>query len=208
MKYLKLFESFEDIHQICKKYNIRNYTINSDGSIDVDGSVGLHCKGLTKLPLKFRNISGYFFCQDNHLTSLEGSPSSVGDDFYCSNNKLISLKGGPSSIGGGFYCGVNELTTFEGGPSSIGGFFNCRYNQLTTFGDFPSSIGGSFYCASNPINQIWILFEDYSKIELLNDYDIFREVDGKPAIVLNRLNVFLEEIGKPRVRNVKDYINI
>ncbi len=36
MKYLKLFESFEDIDEICKKYSIENYTINTDGSIDVN----------------------------------------------------------------------------------------------------------------------------------------------------------------------------
>ena len=30
MRYLKLFESFEDIEQICKQYNIKNYTINTD----------------------------------------------------------------------------------------------------------------------------------------------------------------------------------
>jgi hypothetical protein len=32
---------------------------------------------------------------------------------------------------------------------------------------------------------------------VFNEYDIVREVDGKPAIVLDRLNAFLEEIGKP-----------
>ena len=44
MKYLILFESFEDIDEICRKYNIINYTINSDGTIDVDGNVDLSDK--------------------------------------------------------------------------------------------------------------------------------------------------------------------
>ena len=43
MKYLKLFEdwnTFEEyIDSICSKYGITNYTINSDGSIDVDGEI-------------------------------------------------------------------------------------------------------------------------------------------------------------------------
>ena len=42
MKHLKLFENFEDIESICKKYNITNYTINVDGSIDVNGNVIWH----------------------------------------------------------------------------------------------------------------------------------------------------------------------
>ena len=83
MKHLKLFEAFkeEDIDAICRKYNIRNYTINEDGSINVDGNVDLKYKKLTKLPLKFKNVSGGFYCHDNQLTSLEGCPESVGGDF-------------------------------------------------------------------------------------------------------------------------------
>ena len=48
MKYLKLFESFGNIDEICKKYSIENYTINPNGSIDVDGHVDLSDKELTK----------------------------------------------------------------------------------------------------------------------------------------------------------------
>ena len=46
MKHLKLFESFkeEDINDICQKYDIENYTINEDGSIDVNGNVNLTSK--------------------------------------------------------------------------------------------------------------------------------------------------------------------
>ena len=109
MKHIKLFESFEDIESICKKYNITNYTINSDGSIDVDGNVNLSRKGLTKLPLKFGNVTGYFYCSDNQLTTLEGSPKEVGGGFYCNNNKLTSLKGGPAKLGGEFNCQLNQL---------------------------------------------------------------------------------------------------
>mgnify|MGYP000489434140 CR=1 FL=1 len=42
MRYLRLFESFEDIDEICRKYIIRNYTINLDGSIDVVPLFGPH----------------------------------------------------------------------------------------------------------------------------------------------------------------------
>ena len=66
MKHLKIFEDFEDIDSICKKYDITNYTINSDGTIDVDGIVNLYDKRLTKLPLKFGKVTGYFDCSSNH----------------------------------------------------------------------------------------------------------------------------------------------
>ena len=183
MKYLKLFESLENIHEICKKYNIKNYTINSDGSIDVDGNVYLSYLNLTKLPIKFRNIDGNFYCNNNNLTSLEGSPNSVGNYFSCSYNNLTSLEGGPTHVGGVFYCRNNKITSLEG---------------------FPSNIGYSFICYDNPISKIWILFRDKSKVELFNDYDIIRGKD----IVIDRLNDFLITIGKKPVESVKGYNNI
>ena len=86
-------ESRQDIDSICQKYNIKNYIINEDGSIDVDGDVDLSNRELIELPLKFRNVSGDFYCSYNELTSLEGAPSSVDGDFDCSGNKLTSLEG-------------------------------------------------------------------------------------------------------------------
>ena len=59
------------------------YTINNDGSIDVDGSVNIGGRNLTKIPFKFRNVSGSFSCINHQLTSLEGAPNSVGGNFYC-----------------------------------------------------------------------------------------------------------------------------
>ena len=92
MKHLKLFENFQDIDSICKEYEIENYTVNPDGSIDVDGDVDLDNKRLTKLPLRFGRVTGYFFCYSNQLTTLEGSPREVGGKFDCSYNQLTSLE--------------------------------------------------------------------------------------------------------------------
>ena len=54
MKYLKSFNESkqESIDFICRKYNIKNYTINEDGSIDLDGNFYLHNSNgnLSRLP--------------------------------------------------------------------------------------------------------------------------------------------------------------
>jgi hypothetical protein len=51
IKNWKLFKKSVDnnseIHKICKKYGIKNYTINDDLSIDVDGHVDLSSTNLT-----------------------------------------------------------------------------------------------------------------------------------------------------------------
>jgi hypothetical protein len=104
-----LFESFNDIETTCKKYNIKNYTINPDGTVDVNGDVYLISRGSTKLPLKFGRVDGYFDCSYNQLTTLEGGPRSVGGDFYCGGNKLTTLEGGPREVGGYFDCSYNPI---------------------------------------------------------------------------------------------------
>ena len=195
-------ESKSDIDSICEEYGIRNYTINEDGSIDVDGYVDLWGdlwgQGLTKLPLKFRNVSGnfncsdnqlttleggpesvggYFYCHNNQLTTLEGGPESVGGDFSCNSNQLFSLEGGPESVGGNFYCNSNQLTTLEGGPKRVGGYFNCSYNQLTNFHGFPEDWDGEINFSKNPCHEILNLFPEEKRcqsIDFLNEFEVIR----------------------------------
>ena len=132
------------ISLICKKYGIINYTVNDDGSIDVDGDVDLYRKGLIELPLRFNKVTGSFDCGDNNLTSLKGCPRWLGTDFCFSYNKLTSLKVSPRWIGGFFSCINNRLTSLEFCPDYVGGDFYCTGNKLTdNYCD--TEIGGGFY---------------------------------------------------------------
>ena len=111
------------ISLICKQYGITNYTVNPDGSIDVNGNVYLSYFKLTELPLTFNNVSGWFDCSNNNLTTLKGSPKWVDSTFNCS---------------------VNNLTNLEFSPEYVGGHFSCRHNCLTdNYCD--TEIGGKFY---------------------------------------------------------------
>jgi len=82
-------------------------TINNDGSIDVDGSVNLSRKKLTKIPFNFGKVSGSFYCNHNKLKSLDGAPITVGDNFSCGHNHLTTLDGAPNIVGGSFWCHDN-----------------------------------------------------------------------------------------------------
>ena len=121
-----LFENFNEIHGICKKYGIENYTINNDGSIDVYGDVNLYSKKLTKLPVKFRNVSGRFDCYNNNLTTLEGAPQSVLGSFYCNRNNLTTLEGAPKSVGGNVRCGGNPFDVIRKMFTNSEEFFNAN----------------------------------------------------------------------------------
>ena len=116
------------ISLICEKYNIKNYTINDDGTIDVNGNVNLSSKGLTELPLVFNKVSGDFDCGVNKLTSLKGSPRWIGGGFYCDHNQLTSLEFSPDYVGGSFWCSNNQLTD-NYCDVEIGGYFHTTLEQ-------------------------------------------------------------------------------
>jgi hypothetical protein len=130
------------------------YTIQSDGTVDVNGDVNMYNMKLTEIPVKFGKVTGDFYCDNNQLISLEGAPQSVGGHFDCSYNQLTSLKGAPQSVRGDFYCEYNQLTSLEGAPKSIGGGLYCNANKLTNLEGSPQSVGGSFFCYNNKLTSL------------------------------------------------------
>jgi len=146
-EYLNIFKEIE-------KLGIENYTFNDDLTIDVNGNVDLYDKYLSKIPIKFRNVSGFFDCSYNNLTSLEGCPKTIGDYFDCDNNMLTSLVGGPETVVDYFDCSYNELTSLLGSPKTLGGYFDCSNNNLISLEGSPKMIGGNFYCRNNNLTSL------------------------------------------------------
>jgi hypothetical protein len=93
---------------------VKNYTINDDCMIDVDGKVEIHHIDLTEFPdfIQFNHITKYFDCGGNFLISLRGCPKHVDGWFNCAHNKLESLEGCPIFVNQDFYCGDN-VTQFK-----------------------------------------------------------------------------------------------
>jgi hypothetical protein len=177
MIYLKEYYNYDDqVAEICKKFGIENWSIR-DGLVDVDGNVGLWNIGLTKLPLKFGRVSGYFDCENNNLTTLEGSPKEVGGDFSCYDNNLTTLEGAPKEVSGNFWCSNNKLTSLEGAPKEVGGNFWCRNNNLTTL-DYMPNVRGDIYINNNPLpKEILNLPKDKLKDVIFEQdfYEIWRD---------------------------------
>ena len=129
----------QEIHVICKKYNIQNYSINLDGSIDVDGNVVIsdivlgNVKSpniIEKMPLKFNMVSGDFYCNWNKLTTLENSPGYVGGNFYCIGNELKNLIGIGIVNGENILCDGNPLESFEGYNGDLSKLYFLNKNKL------------------------------------------------------------------------------
>ena len=157
MKHLKTYKIFEnkynsELIKELESYEIQNYTINSDGTINVDGDVYLNSWSLTKIPFKFGKVTGYFDCSSNNLTSLVGCPKEVEEYFDCSDNKLQDLIGGPQDVGSDYYCYNNKLESLEGCAGDIGDDLNCRNNKLEML-DCSSVINGNIYCIVNRFEE-------------------------------------------------------
>ena len=141
----------ESIEKWLDKYEIKNYTIKDDFTIDVDGDVDICTINLKEFPeyIQFDIVKRDFNCELNQLISLRGAPREVGRDFYCSLNELTSLEGAPKKVGGDFDCFRNNLTSLKGCPREIGGNFSCNHNNLTSLEGAPRKVGGKFECDHN-----------------------------------------------------------
>jgi len=178
-----------DIDSICTKYDIENYTINSDGTVDVDDDVSLNNINLTELPLKFGKVSGYFDCSLNNLTTLKGCPHSVGGNFDCSYNKL---------------------TTLNGCTQSVRFYFSFYKNNIKDLYGFPEFFYGHIFHDTNPVSEILDLFgmsnlKIGKVINFLNEYEVIQQ-DGN-LVILDRLEEVFYTLGMeiPKEINLKNY---
>ena len=140
------------------KYNLalewEKITYMGRDGIDYKGNVDWELKNLTRIPIRFRSVTGYFFCFSNHLTTLAGAPAEVGGDFICSHNHLTTLAGAPGHVDGYFSCSYNHLTNLEHAPGRVGGGFRCSHNHLTTLEHAPGHVGGDFICSDNHLTTL------------------------------------------------------
>jgi hypothetical protein len=238
IKPYKIFESTspnfpttrEEVIEVCERHRIKNYTINDDLSIDVNGDVNLAYKNLEHLPLKFNYIEGSFDCSNNELKSLEGCPQTVGGSFECSDNKLKSLEGCPQTVNGNFGCRINKLKSLEGSPQTVGGTFRCIHNELKTLKGSPQTVGGNFSCSHNELKDLEHFPEVNSRIDIFentvnllvytfinkadsfmiedfNDYEIVRNRD---TVMLDRLQTFIRDndLEMPDLEEIKKHYKI
>lgn len=195
MKSLKRFNesnqeitaNLEKIDRICKSLfwgGYPEYTINEDGTVDVEGNVELGNRFFRTFPIKFGNVLGDFNCSHNHLKNLVGGPEFVSGDFYCYSNELTSLEGLPKTIGGSLIATSNNLTSLkELKETTIGESITFYKNKLTSLEGCPEFVGGDFTCAGNPLTnliggpQIVMGSYDCSQTEIWDFEGIARFVD-------------------------------
>lgn len=136
------------------QYKIKNYIINKDLTVSVEGDVDLSNQNLSSIPIKFYMIAGNFNCKGNRLTDLSFCPIAVDGHFDCSSNHLKTLEGGPKVVQFNYNCNQNELISLVGSPNIICGDFNCRINELPNLKNGPQQVLGSYYASHNNLKTL------------------------------------------------------
>ena len=200
LKKYKLFESLDEseIDQICKKYGIEDYIINSDGTIDTYGKIDLSYKDISKIPLVFNRVIGNFYCINNSLTSLVNSPNEVIGNFSFGDNSVSSFKGVPDIVKGILGCYNNLITSLD---DLVWKNFNRIYiqsNPIALVIGFPM-YNQSDALGSASINELihnhWINSDKREEfIEYFVDMHIIQQDEDKPKLILHRLKEFNREI--------------
>lgn len=109
-----------------------------------------HCINLTSLKGSPRSIGTFNCSYCPKLTSLKDGPEQVYNTYYCNNCGLTSLKGSPK-INYGFNCCCNPLKNLKGASKKINAKFICSYCQeLETLEGCPEHIKGWFDCSNCP----------------------------------------------------------
>ncbi len=212
MKYRKFLESTYPsykLEQDCKTYDIKNYTINSDGSIDVDGDVFIAGWRLPECPLKFNIVNGDFDCSDNRFTTMKNFPKKITGWLNASDNDLVCTKDIPQEIGGSinlsfnklekltnipkvvneFVVVTNKLTTLVGGPEEVNGHFKVGDNQLRTLEGSPKKVQGDFNVYGNKLYTLVGGPNEVGGIYIISDNNNICDLVGFPELHSNGMEI-------------------
>ena len=107
------------IEKILDDFNIINYTINSDESVDVDGSVDLSFKNIHRLEVQFNKVIGNFSISGNPLTTMKGLPKYIERTLHCNMTSLKTLEYFPEYVGDFSFLTLCDLESLDGYTGSF-----------------------------------------------------------------------------------------
>lgn len=141
-----------------ERHQVKNFKIEADGTVDVDGNVRLlHYDGAS-VPVKFGKVTGDFICSIGELQSLQNFPTEVDGDCMVDHNILTSFEGLPQKVGGSMMASGNEgVESIDGLPREIGADLYLEHiPKLTSLHNIHKtvrSVGGKIYLHSTPIQS-------------------------------------------------------
>ena len=135
------------IREWLDKYDVKNYSINGDMTVSVNGPLALDNKGLEEIPVKFSEVDGSIDVTTNRLKRIDWAPAKVNGDFDAWDNEIETLVGGPTEVEQSMDVDGNKLTDLHGAPKKVGKCFVVSQNPLKTLAGCPEVVKGYFKAA-------------------------------------------------------------
>jgi len=197
------------IKEWLKKHHIKDYKINDDLTIDVNGIIELSKSGFSgNFPeyIQFNKIIGAFYCSKNEeMTTLRGCPKIVTGDFSCTQTSITSLEYGPTYVGDHYFChNCDELKSLKG-VKTIKETLCCQYCKHIK----ELQIKEILKTPNVKIKKIWFSYED--KKERYYDINEKNTKESDPIHDLGKklLSIFLNSNITKKYYNkkVKESVN-
>ena len=111
--------------------------IDDQGIVSTTGDVQF-TGGQKKLPVRFGEVGGTFKATMRKLTTLVGSPHTVGHQFICWGNQITSLEHAPTKVGAEVYAHDCQLTNLIHAPECTELFV--QNNPLKSLEGMPANL--------------------------------------------------------------------
>lgn len=109
----------ELIELFCEEFNIKNYYINDDYSINVYQNVVLDNFIGDELPIKFNKVIGYFSCSKSNIKSFKNFPNFIEYNIYFQGNIIENFQGFPKTVKGRIVLWNSTIKSLDGYNGSI-----------------------------------------------------------------------------------------
>ena len=173
------------IREWLDKYEVKDYTINGDFTVSVNGPLALDNKGIEEIPVKFSEITGSIDVTTNRLKRIDWAPAKVNGDFDAWDNEIETLVGGPTEVEMTMDVDGNKLTDLHGSPKKVGGSFIVSKNNLKSLAGCPEVVGKYFKAIECGLDSI----DDLPREVGTNVY-----LQGNKITSLKNINKFLKKI--------------
>ena len=109
----------ELIELFCEEFNIKNYYINEDYSINVYQNVVLDNFIGSSSPIKLNKVIGYFSCSKSNIKSFKNFPNFINENIYFQGNIIENFHGFPKTVRGRIVLWGSTIKSLDGYNGSI-----------------------------------------------------------------------------------------
>lgn len=176
-----------NIKEVLDQYNVVDYTINNDGSVNLTKDITFFKKNLDKIPFKISIAPRVLDFSFNNITSLEGSPKECNVVFYAMNN-ISDLTGVPV-VSKLLSLSNNKLEKLNFPKGFKTDELLLNHNNIYELTGIPSDFSGKIFLNQNPIATC------------------FKTNDGKDVHVFNSLKIIKDKkVNLKRLKYFNDII--